>query len=111
LFTFLVASPKKPRAVLARDVAVIVTLQLVALLYGVATLWGGRPLYYAYSTKELETVAASQIPSAEEELGELHNPGFAPHWYSRPRWVWARLPDERTERARIVKGAQAGGTD
>jgi hypothetical protein len=92
LFTLLVANPRKPRRVLARDVGVIVTLQLVALAYGIVTLWGGRPLYYAYSQKELETVAASQVPASEAELARLQNPHFAPHWYNLPRLVYASLP-------------------
>lgn len=92
LFTFLIANPQKPRRVLARDVAVIVTLQLVALAYGIGTLWGGRPLYYAYSTRELEAVAASQVPATEADLARQQNPDFAPHWYSLPRLVYASLP-------------------
>lgn len=91
LFTLIVANPRKPRRMLARDIAVIVTLQLLALAYGVTTLWGGRPLYYAYSTKELETVAASQIPASEADLARARNPDLAPHWYSLPRWVYASL--------------------
>lgn len=89
LFTLLIASPGKPRRVLARDIAVIAVLQFAALLYGVSTLWGGRPLYYAYSTREMETVAAAQIPRSEAELGRRQNPDLAPHWYSLPRCVWA----------------------
>jgi hypothetical protein len=89
LFTLLIASPRKPRKVLARDIAVIAVLQVAALLYGVSTLWGGRPLYYAYSTRELEAVAAAQIPRSEAELGRQKNPDLAPRWYSLPRWVWA----------------------
>jgi hypothetical protein len=101
LFTLLIANPKKPRRELARDIGVIVTVQLVALVYGVGTLWSGRPLYYAYSTKELEMVAASQVPAGEGALARQRNPDLAPHWYSRPRWVWAALPADPTERARI----------
>jgi len=92
LFTLLIANPRKPRRDLARDVGVIVTLQVVALAYGIVTLWGGRPLYYAYSQRELETVAASQVPASEAELARQQNPEFAPHWYSLPRLVWASRP-------------------
>src|SRR6516162_3072566 len=45
--TLIVANPGKPRRELVRDVAIIVTVQLIALIYGATTLWGGRPLYYA----------------------------------------------------------------
>ncbi|MGH8267790.1 MAG: TfpX/TfpZ family type IV pilin accessory protein, partial [Steroidobacteraceae bacterium] len=47
--TLIVANPGKRRRALARDIAVIVTLQLAALAYGGVTLWLGRPLYYTFS--------------------------------------------------------------
>src|ERR1700688_5063423 len=48
LLTFIIASPVKPRRVLARDSGVIVAVQLIALTYGAVSLWNGRPLYYAF---------------------------------------------------------------
>ena len=120
LFTLLIANPRKPRRDLARDVGVIVTLQVVALAYGIVTLWGGRPLYYAYSQRELETVAASQVPASEAELARQQNPEFAPHWYSLPRLVYAALPrgaampaDSRidiTQMPRYFKSLSQGGS-
>jgi len=111
LFTLLVANPQKPRRVLARDIAVIVTLQLAALVYGVSTLWSGRPLYYAYSTRELEAVAASQIPTKEVELARHQNPQFAPHWYSLPSWVFAAVPTDAAARKRTMEEAKVLGVD
>jgi hypothetical protein len=105
LFTLLIASPKKPRRELARDIGVIAAVQLAALIYGVLTLWGGRPLYYAYSSRELEAVAASELPVTEVQLARRQNPDFAPHWYSRPRWVWAPLAANATERDRLPRPA------
>src|SRR3569833_3661148 len=52
LLTLVVASPKKLPRVLARDVACIVAVQLVALGYGCIALWNGRPVYYTFSEKE-----------------------------------------------------------
>src|SRR6516165_11953142 len=43
--TLIVSSPTKRLPALARDIAIIVTVQFVALVYGTATLWSGRPLY------------------------------------------------------------------
>ncbi len=103
LFTLLIANPKKPRRELARDIGVIATVQLVALIYGMVTLWGGRPLYYAYSVRELEAVAASQLPASEVKLAGQQNPELAPHWYSRPRWVWARPPANAAEQDRVTR--------
>jgi hypothetical protein len=38
-------------------------------------------------------------------------PSLAPHWYSLPRWVWAPLPEQASERASIVMSAISGGDD
>jgi hypothetical protein len=108
LLTLIVANPGKPRRTLARDIAMIAAVQLAALLYGGWTLWGGRPLYYTFSANRLETVQASDISDEEVALARRANPGFAPHWYSRPRWVWAPLPDDPDKAAAIVKSASFG---
>src|SRR6267378_7477920 len=41
--TLIVANPRKPRRELTRDIGIIVTVQIAALVYGAATLWHGRP--------------------------------------------------------------------
>jgi hypothetical protein len=111
LLTFIVANPNKSRRELARDIGVIVGVQLLALGYGVVTLWHGRPLYYAFSFNQLELVQALEIPPEEIALGEQSNPELVPHWYSRPRWVYAPLPSDASKSQAIVSSAIAGGTD
>lgn len=108
--TLLIANPRKPRRELARDIAIIVSVQLVALIYGATTLWRGRPLYYAFSVDRLEIVQASDFEAYEIALAQRRNPALAPHWYSRPRWVWAPLP-ESSEATKIVGAAIFGGPD
>lgn len=56
LCTLVIANPGKPRRELERDVSIIVAVQLCALIYGVAALWNGRPLYYAFSESVLQVV-------------------------------------------------------
>jgi hypothetical protein len=109
--TLIIANPHKPRRSLARDIAIIVTVQLGALVYGAATLWQGRPLYYTFSADRLEIVQASDIKPAEIALAQAKNPALAPHWYSRPRWVWAPLPEDAEEAAKIATGTIFGGDD
>ncbi|HEV2285739.1 MAG TPA: hypothetical protein VGR80_06835 [Steroidobacteraceae bacterium] len=109
--TLIVANPGKPRRELARDVAVIVTVQLAALVYGGITLWGGRPLYYTFSADRLELVQASDLKADDIRIARRENPGLAPYWYSRPRWIWAPLPDDPAEAERIVAGTITGGAD
>jgi hypothetical protein len=108
--TLIVANPAKPRRELARDIGVIVCVQVAALIYGATTLWSGRPLYYTFSFDRLEIVQASDIKPDEFVLASERNPSFAPHWYSLPRWIWAPVPDGE-EGARIATGVLFGGTD
>jgi hypothetical protein len=109
--TLMVANPRKSRRELARDIGMIVTVQLVALVYGAATLWMGRPLYYTFSSDRLELVQASDLEKSEIALARKQNPTFAPHWYSLPRWVWAPLPQNSDEAIKIATSSIFGGTD
>jgi hypothetical protein len=111
LITLLIASPRKPRRSLARDVSIIVAVQVAALAYGAATLWQGRPLYYAFSVDRLQLVQASDLNAQEIAQARRENPAFAPYWYARPRWVWAPLPEDPELRAQIVRAAIQGGDD
>jgi hypothetical protein len=109
--TLIVANQNKSRRVLARDIGIIVLVQLCALTYGTAQLWDGRPLYYAYSEGVLELVQAYDIDANEAKLGREQNPALAPHWYSLPRWIWAPLPQDAETAAKIAESAVTGGDD
>jgi len=109
--TLIVANPLKPRAALARDISIIVAVQLIALVYGGVTLWGGRPLYYTFSVDRLELVQASDLKPEDIAVARRENPALAPWWYSRPRWIWAPLPENPEEAKRIAMGTVTGGAD
>jgi hypothetical protein len=109
--TLIVANPAKPRRELARDIGIIVTVQLAALIYGATTLWFGRPLYYTFSVDRLEIVQASDLKAEDIATAQRENPALAPFWYSLPRWIWAPLPSNSEEAQKIVGGALFGGTD
>jgi hypothetical protein len=111
LMTFIIASPSKPLRSLARDIAVIAVVQLVALVYGSMTLWQARPLYYAYSVNEISIIQGMDLDSAQIALGQQSNPDLAPHWYSLPRWIYAPLPDDAKISDAIVRSAITGGND
>ncbi len=106
--TLTVSNPAKAHHALARDIAIIVTVQCAALVYGALTLWSGRPLYYTFSADRLEFVQASDIEKGELGLARRQNPSLAPHWYSLPRWVWAPLPNDPEEAMRIMHEASLG---
>jgi hypothetical protein len=110
LLTLIVADPAKARRILARDVAIILLVQLVAFGYGVTTLWHGRPLYYAFSVNCLSVVQAQDI-DRDSASASAQNLALAPHWYSLPRWIWAPLPNDSEEANKIVQSAIQGGFD
>jgi hypothetical protein len=109
--TLIIANKNKPRRELARDIGVIVVVQLCALIYGSVSLWNGRPLYYAFSESVLQLVQAYDIDAAEAEIARRENSPLAPHWYSLPRWIWAPLPQNAEESQKIVASAVNGGDD
>lgn len=111
LITLVVARATKPRAELVRDIAIIATVQLCALVYGAGSLWNGRPLYYAFSENQLQLVQAYDISAHELAAARQQHARILPHWYSLPRWIWAPLPADPKERIRIVMATLQGGDD
>lgn len=111
LMTFLVAQPTKPRPELARDIAIIATVQLCALVYGTYSLWSGRPLFYVYSVNTLEVVQAYDFNSHELAVARQQHAVIMPHWYSLPRWIWVPLPKDSKEAGKILATVLNGGDD
>ena len=111
LITLIIAGERKPRRELVRDIALIVTVQIVALCYGTTTLWNGRPLYYAFSVNCLQVVQAADIDPEAAKLARNRNLDLAPHWYSLPRWIWAPFPKDPQLADKIFQGVMQGGYD
>jgi hypothetical protein len=111
MLTFVIARSTKPRRELMRDIAMIVAVQLIALIYGTMSLWSGRPLYYAFSEDTLQLVQAYDIDAHELALGRQKNAELVAYWYNLPRWIWAPLPQDSHERDKIVASALFGGDD
>ncbi len=111
LLTLVIANPGKTRQALARDVGIIVAVQLCALVYGTTSLWNGRPLYYAFSENVLQLVQAYDLDAHELAVAREEHLELAPHWYSLPRWIWAPLPSDADEAKRIMNSAIGGGAD
>jgi hypothetical protein len=97
LATLVVASPAKSRRKLQADIGLIVLVQLVALGYGANTLWEGRPLYYVFSGAQVDLVPAVAIEPEDVRIARNRGAALLPEWYSLPRWVWARVPEDPTE--------------
>jgi hypothetical protein len=111
LVTLIIANAATSRRELGRDIAMIITVQLIALVYGSTALWNGRPLYYAFSENCLQVIQAYDIDPQELDVALQQHTALAPHWYSLPRWIWAPLPKDAMERSKIISSATQGGLD
>ena len=113
LMTFIIANSKKSRRELTRDIGIIVTVQLCAMIYGSTVLWNGRPQYYAFSETILQLVQAYDINSDEAALGLRQNPTLAPHCVNLPSLNIAGtgLPDDPEESKKIVEAVVTSGGD
>jgi hypothetical protein len=111
MLTFVVARSSKPRRELTRDIAIIAVVQLIALGYGIVSLWNGRPVYYAFSETVLQLVQAYDISAAERADASVQYVQLMPRWYALPKWIWAPLPQDAAERDGIVRSAVSGGDD
>ena len=100
LMTFVVYKPGKRW--LKLDLTIICTLQFLALIYGVSTLYAGRPVYIAALGHRFDVVQANEVESidSQDALPEL------PIW--GPVWVGTRRPSAPAERERAINAALAG---
>ncbi|MEO7744152.1 MAG: TfpX/TfpZ family type IV pilin accessory protein [Usitatibacter sp.] len=103
LLTFIVFVPGKKG--LAFDLAVIGTLQVAALVYGVHVLFEARPAYVVFVKDRFEVVRANEIEDADLAKG---NPGFDAIPITGPRIAAARLPTDPAEATRIMLSGIAG---
>jgi hypothetical protein len=61
LLTLIVFDRKKSRSTLIRDLMVICTIQLIALLYGVWTMFVARPVYVSFEKDSFRVVHANEV--------------------------------------------------
>lgn len=105
VITFAVFDRRKAWPVLRRDIAVIVLLQLVALGYGLHTLFVARPVALALETDRFRAVSAvevltEELPQAPEGLRQLPLGG--------PHLLRTEAPTDPTEKFESITTALAG---
>lgn len=109
LLTSIVASPKKPRRELVRDLSIIGFVQLAALAYGVHSTFVARPAFVVYNTDRFDIVTPSELVreggggGGDPELGRVPLVG--------PKWVQALPPKSLEVRNRLLFQAATGGAD
>lgn len=103
--TAIVFNPSKPRAELARDLGVIIAIQLAAFIYGLHAMAMARPVLIAFEVDRLRLVAAADVDPAT--LREA--PAALQHLsWTGPRMVFAIKPSEPEEQLRSIELAMSG---
>jgi hypothetical protein len=102
LLTLIVFQPRKKN--LKFDLAVIGTLQVIALFYGIYTLLAARPVYLAALGHRFDVVTANEVDDADIKAAVQSLPFWG------PKWVGTKQAADPKERERILFSA-LGGAD
>jgi hypothetical protein len=107
LLTYIVFDPAKKS--LAYDLAVIVMLQVAALIYGVQVMASARPAFIVYLRGAFEIVAAQDVNMKDIGLAKL--PEFQSVPLTGPRLAAARIPADPGLQLQVAMEAATGGAD
>lgn len=89
------------------DLAIVATVQLAALIYGLHAIYGGRPAYLVYVVDRFELVPIQDVDRASMAKAD---PAFRPGIGVPPRFA-ARLPEDVEMRNKLMFEAGFGGPD
>ncbi len=107
--TLFLASAKKPRRELIRDLAIIGVLQLSALAVGGHALFIARPAFVVFNADRFDTVGANQL--VRDTALSYRDARFESTPIFGPEWAAARSPDNLQDRNRLLLAAAQGGAD
>jgi hypothetical protein len=112
LLTAVLFNTAKPRNELWRDLGLVALIQLVALGYGLYTVWLARPLYLVMEFDRFQVVLAPDLegPSATAALQALPA-DLQPSLWAGPKTVAIREPKDAQERKKILFESVQGGRD
>ncbi len=109
LLTFVVF--KKGKKSLTFDLSVIAALQIVALVYGMNTVFEGRPAFVVFSVDRFEISRAYEIdPKSLETALKAKNENATVSWL-QPKWVGAVASKDPDRRQKILFESVVGGND
>jgi hypothetical protein len=107
LLTFIVFDPRKKS--LVYDLAVIVMLQVAALIYGVSVMASARPAYIVYLNGAFEVVGAKDVMTGD--MGDAKLPEFQSLSWTGPRLAAARVPIDPGLQIKIAMESSDGLPD
>lgn len=99
---------RKGKKGLMMDLAIVVILQVAALLYGVYVVAEGRPVWIVFSVDRFDVVQAADIRSVDRARAEPEFQGLS---WSGPKWVGAQVPEDPAARTELMFNAASGGAD
>lgn len=108
LLTLVIFNPKKRIAELLRDLTLVSLIQILALSYGIYSVWLARPLFLVQEIDRFKVIAAPDVNSADLE-GLTVN--FRPKFWRGVLVVAIRPPNDETEREKVMRDSIQGGRD
>lgn len=108
LLTMVLFNKAKSRVELTRDLGLVVLIQLLALAYGISTVWLARPLYLVHEIDRFKVIAAPDVDGSA--LAALPRQ-LVPTLFSGPITVGIRPPKDLQEHNKVIFESVAGGRD
>lgn len=107
LLTLILFSPIKPKRELLIDLSLVISIQIIALSYGMWTVWQTRPIFVVHETDHLNIT--SRVSLNKEELAGLST-DLQPLLFGGPRMMSLRAFTEQEQLA-INEDIKRGGRD
>ncbi|TAG26648.1 MAG: hypothetical protein EAZ37_08225 [Burkholderiales bacterium] len=105
LLTAVIFSPAKKKWQLLLDVAIVVVIQLVALIYGTYTVVQARPIYVVFEVDRFRVVTLADVD--HKDWNKASPPWTEKPW-GTPRWITIREPIDNAEKLESIELAIAG---
>lgn len=107
LITLIIFNTKKQE--LKRDMLIVIVVQIIALSFGLYTVFITRPAYIIFNSNRFDLVYANEI--SEENLGKALRSEFKSLPYFGPKIIAAVLPADPRLAEEIIISAVATGDD
>lgn len=109
LLTFVVFKPGKKT--LKLDLSVIAIVQLIALIYGLHTVYIGKPAYIVFAQDTFDVVRVINLDAESAAKTPQTKDAFEGVPWLSPKWVGAKAPKDKKQAQAIMLKALAGGAD
>lgn len=107
LLTLVIFNPKKKE--LRRDLLIICTVQIAALLYGIYTVGVVRPVYVVFEVDRFQIIYANDLD--EDSLAEASRDEYKSIPWFGPKWITSITPGDIEERNELLFSVIDGGDD